>query len=56
MIQARRGHLPEAEAAMRRALDIRPTYAYGHFILGPVLLERGDRDGALRRDAAGDDR
>jgi adenylate cyclase len=47
-VQMRRGHLPEAEAAMRRALDIRPTYGIGHFILGLVLLERGDRDAALR--------
>jgi TolB-like protein/thioredoxin-like negative regulator of GroEL len=46
-IQESRGHLPEAEAAMRRALDIRPTYGYGHYILGLVLLERGDRDAAL---------
>jgi adenylate cyclase len=46
-IQESRGHLPEAEAAMRRALDIRPTYGYGHFILGLVLLERGDRAAAL---------
>ena len=46
-IQESRGHLPEAEAAMRRALDIRPTFGYGHYILGFVLLERGDRDAAL---------
>jgi adenylate cyclase len=46
-IQMRRGHLPDAEAAMRRGLDIRPTYAYGHFYLGLVLLARGDRDAAL---------
>ena len=46
-IQLRRGHLPEAEAAMRRGLDIRPTYAWGHWLLGMVLLARGDRDAAL---------
>ena len=46
-IQLRRGHLPEAEAAMRRALDIRPTYAWGHYILGLVLLARGERAAAL---------
>jgi tetratricopeptide (TPR) repeat protein len=28
-------------------LDIHPTAGYGHFNLGYVLLERGDRDGAL---------
>jgi regulator of sirC expression with transglutaminase-like and TPR domain len=37
-----------AEAAMRRALDIRPTYAYGHYNPGLIYLERGDHDGALR--------
>jgi TolB-like protein/Flp pilus assembly protein TadD len=46
-IQMRLGHLPEAEAAMRRVLDIRPTYAWAHFYLGLVLLARGDRDAAL---------
>jgi|SRR5450631_3849855 tetratricopeptide (TPR) repeat protein len=33
---------------MRRALDIHPTYSYGHYNLGLIYLERGDRDGALR--------
>jgi tetratricopeptide (TPR) repeat protein len=47
LIQARRGHLPEAEAAIRRALDIRPTYAYGHYYLGLFLLERGNREEPL---------
>jgi TolB-like protein/Tfp pilus assembly protein PilF len=46
-IQMRRDHWPEAEAAIRRALDIRPTYAYGHYYLGLVLLARGARDAAL---------
>src|SRR5208283_527757 len=46
-IQWGRGHLPDAEAAMRRTLDIRPTYAWGHYYLGRVLLARGDRDAAL---------
>jgi TolB-like protein/Flp pilus assembly protein TadD len=46
-IQIRLGHLVEAEAAMRRALDIRPTLGSGHFLLGLALLARGDRDGAL---------
>jgi TolB-like protein/predicted Zn-dependent protease len=43
-----RGNLREAEAVMRRAMDIRPTYAYGHYNLGLIFLERGDHDGALR--------
>jgi TolB-like protein/Tfp pilus assembly protein PilF len=47
-IQWSRGNLPEAEAAARRVLDIRPTYGDGHFYLGLVLLARGDREAALR--------
>ncbi len=46
-IQMHRGHLAEAEAAQRRVLDIRPTFAYAHNYLGLVLLARGDRDAAL---------
>ncbi|HEY1726397.1 MAG TPA: protein kinase [Steroidobacteraceae bacterium] len=46
-LQARRDHLPEAEVAMRRSLDIRPNYNTGHYRLGILLLESGDRDGAL---------
>jgi TolB-like protein/tetratricopeptide (TPR) repeat protein len=46
--QAARGNLRAAEAAMRRALDIRPMYAYGHYNLGLIYLMRGDGDGALR--------
>jgi TolB-like protein/Flp pilus assembly protein TadD len=47
LVQTRRGHLPEAEAAIRRALDIRPTYSWAHYFVGLVLLARGDRDAAL---------
>jgi tetratricopeptide (TPR) repeat protein len=47
LIHARRSHLAEAETAARRLLDIRPTYGWGHFYLGAVLLARGDREGAL---------
>jgi TolB-like protein/Flp pilus assembly protein TadD len=46
-IQDRIGQLSEAEASVRRILDIRPTYSYGHSSLGYLLLERGDLDGAL---------
>jgi TolB-like protein len=42
-----RGHWLEAEAAIRRTLDIRPTYGGGHLTLGLLLLERGERDSAL---------
>jgi TolB-like protein len=47
MIQTNRGHLPEAEASIRRALDIRPTYTWCRYYLGLALLARGDRDAAL---------
>jgi TolB-like protein/Tfp pilus assembly protein PilF len=46
-IQLRRGYLQEAEAAVRRALDISPTYGWQHYYLGLVLLARGDRDAAF---------
>ena len=46
-IQWSRGHLPEAEAAERRVLEIRPTREWAHFYLGVLLLARGDRDSAL---------
>jgi len=46
-VQMRRGHLSEAEAALRRALDIRPTYSWCRYYLSLVLLARGDRDAAL---------
>ena len=42
-----RAHLPEADAAIRRLLDIRPTYAWGHFMLGLVLLKSGNPHAAL---------
>jgi TolB-like protein/thioredoxin-like negative regulator of GroEL len=46
-IQQRRGHLPEAEAGVRRALEISPTFVSAHFYLGLVLLARGEREAAL---------
>src|SRR5207302_10512821 len=46
-IQMGRAHLPEADAAIRRLLDIRPTYAWGHFMLGLVLLKSGNPQAAL---------
>ena len=46
-IQLRRGRLAEAESAMRRGLDIHPTYEWSHWLLGVVLLAKGDRDAAL---------
>ena len=47
MVQMRRDHLPEAEAAVRREMDIHPTYPWAHWYLGPILLARDDREGAL---------
>jgi adenylate cyclase len=47
LVQMRRGHLAEAETAMRRALEIRPSYGWGRFYIGLVLLARGDRGSAL---------
>jgi TolB-like protein/Tfp pilus assembly protein PilF len=46
-LQANRGKLLEAETAMRRVLDIRPTFANAHYYVGLELLARGDRDAAL---------
>jgi predicted Zn-dependent protease len=47
VVQWGRGHLADAEAAMRRAMAIRPTYAWGHYYLGRVLLASGDGEAAL---------
>jgi tetratricopeptide (TPR) repeat protein len=40
------GHLTESEVALRRTLDIRPTYVWGHYYLGRLLLARGDHAAA----------
>jgi TolB-like protein len=41
------GHLPEAEASMRKSLQISPTYESAHYYLGHVLLARGELAAAL---------
>jgi tetratricopeptide (TPR) repeat protein len=46
-VQMRLGHLQEAEAAMRLALNIRPTLGGGRYLLGLVLLARGEGEAAL---------
>ena len=46
-IQLRRGRLADAEEAQRRALAIRPTGIGDHYLLGLVLLARGEREVAL---------
>jgi TolB-like protein len=47
LIQHGRGRLEEAEAAIRRTLEISPTSALGRFWLGNVLLTRSHPDAAL---------
>jgi tetratricopeptide (TPR) repeat protein len=49
LVQSRRGRLAEAEAeaAMRRTLEISPAYGFAHYNLGIVLLARGQPEAAL---------
>jgi tetratricopeptide (TPR) repeat protein len=37
----------EAEAALQKAIDISPTYPYGHFLRGVFRLQEGEIPGAL---------
>jgi TolB-like protein/tetratricopeptide (TPR) repeat protein len=46
--QMRRGRLAEAEAAIRRALELAPTYTFGPYNLGLVLLARSQPEAALQ--------
>jgi TolB-like protein/predicted Zn-dependent protease len=46
-VQLRRGRFPEAEAAIRRTLEISPTYTFAQFQLGLTLLARVQSDAAL---------
>jgi TolB-like protein/thioredoxin-like negative regulator of GroEL len=46
-IQIRRERPVEAEAALRRTLQISPTFIFAHYYLGLVLLARGDAHGAI---------
>ena len=46
-VQLSRGQSAEAEAALRRALEISPTSSRVHYILGIVLLVRGESQAAL---------
>jgi len=47
MTRYRSGRMPEAEVAMRRALELSPTYSWGHYYLGCILLAQGRREAAL---------
>jgi TolB-like protein/DNA-binding winged helix-turn-helix (wHTH) protein/Flp pilus assembly protein TadD len=46
-VQLRRGRLAEAEAAIRRALDFAPTFPFGPYALGVILLARSQPQAAL---------
>jgi TolB-like protein/Tfp pilus assembly protein PilF len=46
-IQIRSGRLIEAQTAVRRTLEISPTFANAHYCLGLVLLLRGQPDAAM---------
>ncbi len=46
-VQIRRQRLVEAQAALRRTLEISPTFIFANYYLGLVLLARGDPRGAL---------
>jgi adenylate cyclase len=47
IIQVRRGRLAEAEAAGRRALELRPTFAGGHYFVAIAHLVGGEPQAAL---------
>jgi TolB-like protein/DNA-binding winged helix-turn-helix (wHTH) protein len=47
LVELRRGRLPEADAALRRSLELSPGYAYVHYIIGLVLLARSESGAAL---------
>ena len=46
-LQIRRDRLPEAEAAIRRTLDLSETFTFAHYELGKMLLIRGKPQEAL---------
>lgn len=46
-IRARSGSFAEAEAQLRHTLHISPTHAWARFVLGQVLLARGQQLAAL---------
>jgi TolB-like protein/DNA-binding winged helix-turn-helix (wHTH) protein/Flp pilus assembly protein TadD len=46
-VQLRRGRLADAEAAIRRGLEIAPTFPFGPYALGVILLVRSQPQAAL---------
>jgi adenylate cyclase len=47
VVYLRSGRLAEAERSIRRALQINPGDAFGHYFLGEVLMLQGHHGGAL---------
>ncbi len=47
LVQLGRGKLQEAEAAIRRTLELDPSFTHAHYHLGVVLLARGEPQLAL---------
>jgi TolB-like protein len=47
MTRYRSGRMPEAEVALRKTLELSPTYSWGHYYLGCILLAQGRREAAL---------
>src|SRR5262249_39051430 len=43
----RNGRAEDAEAALQKAFDLNPNYAYGHYLRGLFRLEEGEVAGAL---------
>ena len=39
--------LPEAAEELRAAIAARPQYAQAHYMLGTILRQQGDQEGAL---------
>jgi TolB-like protein/Tfp pilus assembly protein PilF len=46
-VELRRGRLPEAEAALRRTIELSPMTTFAHYTLALVLLARSQPEGAL---------
>ncbi|HEY2675801.1 MAG TPA: winged helix-turn-helix domain-containing protein [Steroidobacteraceae bacterium] len=47
IVEIRQGRLPEAEAALRRNLELDPAFNFSHYVLAVVLLARGELQAAL---------
>lgn len=47
IVETRRGRLLEAEAALRRSLELNSAFNFSHYVLAFVLLARGEPQAAL---------